>query len=38
MSGAYIAAGYIALIAVAGWWGVLAVAVHVVIMLAAVRR
>lgn len=38
MSGIYIAAGYVTLIAVAGWWGVLAVAVHVGIMLAAVKR
>ena len=38
MSGAYIAAGYIALIAAAGWWGVLAVVVHAGIMLAAVKR
>ncbi len=38
MSGLYIAVGYGMLIAVAGWWGVLAVAVHVGIMLAAVKR
>ena len=38
MSGAYIAAGYVALICVAGWWGVLAAVVHVAIMLAAVKR
>jgi len=38
LSGAYIAAGYVALIAVAGWWGVLAIVVHVAIMLMAVKR
>lgn len=38
MSGFLILAGYVTLVAVAGWPGVLAVAAHVAIMLAAVKR
>lgn len=38
MSGILILAGYLTLIAVTGWWGVLAACVHVAIMLAAVKR
>lgn len=38
MSGALILIGYALLVGVAGWWGVAAVAVHLVIMLAAIKR
>lgn len=36
--GAFIAVGYVALIGVWGWWGVIAAAAHVAVLALTVRR